>query len=64
MKRVLSLYLLCIESFSLKFSNRSIREIDDLITFFEQVVGVTAFEFTLPGNALNQFKTILILFYK
>lgn len=49
------------ETFSLKFSNRSIAEIEDLILFFESVVGVTAFEFTLPGNAINQLKTIKVV---
>ena len=48
-------------TFSLKFSNRSIAEIEDLILFFESVVGVTAFDFTLPGNAINQLKSIKVV---
>ena len=49
------------ETFTLNFKNRSIAEIEDLILFFESVVGVTSFNFNLPGDAINTIKTIKVV---
>ncbi len=39
-----------VESYSVSFNNRTKAEIDDIVAFFENKAGVTAFTFTVPDT--------------
>ena len=48
-------------SYSVTFSNRTLSEAQELSDFFDEVLGVKAFEYTLPGNDLSDYKTVFVV---
>ena len=49
------------EVFAVSFENRTLQEANELVEFFDIVLGVTAFEFTLPGDSLASYDTCLVV---
>ena len=49
------------EVFAVSFENRTLQEANELVEFFDIVLGVTAFEFTLPGSSLANYDTCLVV---
>ena len=49
------------ETFSIKFANRTKEEIDDIVAFFENKAGVTAFSYTIPDSNNSGETTIKVV---
>ena len=48
-------------SYNLTFANRNITETAELIKFFDEVLGTTAFDFTLPTETLETLETVKVV---
>lgn len=48
-------------TYSVTFSNRTLSEAQELSRFFDEVLGVSAFNFTLPGDALDDYRTTSVV---
>lgn len=51
-----------VQSFSVSFNNREKEEIDDIISFFDSLNGVTSFNYTYPdSNSIGGEKTVKVV---
>ena len=48
-------------SYSVTFSNRTLAEAKQLSEFFDEVLGVTSFDFSLPDSSLNTYKVVKVV---
>ena len=49
------------EKFNVSFENRTILEINNIVKYFDDVLGVTCFEFTLPAESSGTVKTCKVV---
>ena len=49
------------ETFSISFNNRTKEEIDDIVAFFENKAGVTAFNYTIPDSNNSGESTVKVV---
>ena len=49
------------ETFSISFNNRTKEEIDDIVAFFENKAGVTAFNYTIPDSNNSGETTVKVV---
>tara|TARA_B100001123_G_C15053993_1_gene924762 strand:+ start:106 stop:477 length:372 start_codon:yes stop_codon:yes gene_type:complete len=49
------------ETFSITFNNRTKEEIDDIVAFFENKAGVTAFNYTIPDSNNSGETTVKVV---
>jgi phage-related protein len=49
------------ETFSITFNNRTKEEIDDIVAFFENKAGVTAFNYTIPDSNNSGESTVKVV---
>ena len=49
------------EKYSLSFENRPIAEINKIVTYFDEILGVTALDFTIPGESAANPTTIKVV---
>ena len=48
-------------SYAVTFSNRTLSEAQELSRFFEEVLGVTSFDFSLPKTSLNTYNVVSVV---
>jgi len=50
-----------VNAYSLTFTNRSVEDSYEICRFFDEVLGVNAFDFTLPSERANLYSTVSVV---